>query len=62
MRLCLHPVPVRRTKLLSREDYRRIMQMSIPGVVAHLGRQEDYRDIISTWQPVFPAPGSSKRQ
>ncbi|MFY1645345.1 V-type ATPase subunit, partial [Methanoculleus bourgensis] len=26
--------------------YRRIMQMSIPGVVAHLGRQEDYRDII----------------
>lgn len=38
---------VRRTKLLSREDYRRIMQMSIPGVVAHLGRQEDYRDIIN---------------
>lgn len=37
---------VRRTKLLSREAYRRIMRMSIPEVVAHLGRQEDYQEIM----------------
>jgi len=37
---------VRRTKLLSREAYRRIMRMSIPEVVTHLGRQEDYQEIM----------------
>ncbi|NLA39540.1 MAG: hypothetical protein GX882_09260 [Methanomicrobiales archaeon] len=37
---------IRRTKLLAREDYHRIMQMSIPGIVAHLGRQEDYKEIM----------------
>ncbi|MCK9297749.1 MAG: V-type ATP synthase subunit C [Methanoculleus sp.] len=31
---------VRRTTLLPREEYLRIMRMSIPEVVAHLGRQE----------------------
>lgn len=37
---------VRRTKLLSREAYLRIMRMSIPEVVTHLGRQEDYQEIM----------------
>ncbi|MCM2465587.1 V-type ATP synthase subunit C [Methanoculleus oceani] len=38
---------VRRTTLLPREEYLRIMRMSIPGVVAHLGRREDYgQDIM----------------
>ncbi len=37
---------VRRTKLLPREEYLRIMRMSIPEVVAHLGRQEDYQDVM----------------
>ena len=37
---------IRRTNLLSREDYRRLMQMSVPGVVTYLGRQEDYQEIM----------------
>mgnify|MGYP001236303300 CR=1 FL=1 len=39
---------VRKTTLLPREEYLRIMQMSIPEIITHLGRQEDYRqDIVS---------------
>jgi V/A-type H+-transporting ATPase subunit C len=37
---------VRKTKLLPREEYLRIMRMSMPEVVAHLGRQEDYQDVM----------------
>ncbi len=38
---------VRRTTLLPREEYLRIMRMSIPGIIAHLGRREDYgQDIM----------------
>lgn len=37
---------IRRTKLLAREDYLRIMQMSLPGVVTYLGRLEDYQEIM----------------
>ncbi|MDK2916716.1 MAG: V/A-type H+/Na+-transporting ATPase subunit [Euryarchaeota archaeon] len=37
---------VRRTNLLPREDYLRIMQMSIPEIVTHLSRREDYRQQI----------------
>ena len=37
---------VRRTTLLPREEYLRIMRMSIPEVVAHLGRQEYGQEIM----------------
>ena len=37
---------VRRTKLLPRDAYRRIMQMGIPEIVTHLGRQEEYQEIM----------------
>ena len=37
---------VRRTKLLPRDAYRRIMQMGIPEVITHLGRQEEYQEIM----------------
>jgi len=38
---------VRRTKLLPREDYLRVMRMSIPEIVAYLGRQEEYSQEIA---------------
>ncbi|KAF5088454.1 V-type ATP synthase subunit C [Methanoculleus horonobensis] len=34
---------VRRTALLPREDYLRLMQMSIPGVLGYLSRREEYK-------------------
>lgn len=37
---------VRRTKLLPREAYLRLMRMGIPEVTTHLGRQEDYQEIM----------------
>jgi len=37
---------IRRTKLLSREDYRRIMKMGIPGIITYVGRREDYQEIM----------------
>ncbi|HOC83398.1 MAG TPA: V-type ATP synthase subunit C [Methanoculleus sp.] len=37
---------VRRTKLLPRDAYRRIMQMGIPEIITHLGRQEEYQEIM----------------
>ncbi|WOX55293.1 MULTISPECIES: V-type ATP synthase subunit C [unclassified Methanoculleus] len=37
---------VRRTNLIFREEYPRIMQMSIPEVIAHLGRREEYRQEV----------------
>lgn len=38
---------VRRTKLLPREDYLRVMRMSIPEIVAYFGRQEEYSQEIA---------------
>lgn len=37
---------VRRTTLLPREEYLRIMQMDIPGVIGYLSRREDYRQMV----------------
>ncbi|BBL67537.1 V-type ATP synthase subunit C [Methanoculleus chikugoensis] len=37
---------VRRTTLLPREEYLRIMQMSLPEIVTHLSKQEEYRQNI----------------
>ncbi|ABN56525.1 MULTISPECIES: V-type ATP synthase subunit C [Methanoculleus] len=37
---------VRRTTLLPREEYLRLMQMSIPGVIGYLSRREDYKHHI----------------
>jgi len=38
---------VRRTTLLPREDYLRLMRMSIPEIVTHLGRREGYAQDIT---------------
>lgn len=38
---------VRRTTLLPREEYLRLMRMSIPEIVTHLGRREEYAQEIT---------------
>jgi len=47
--LCLH----RRTALLPREEYLRLMRMSIPEIIAHLGRCLEYAREIANLTPDF---------